>query len=356
MDRWFWVAVRRTWSGWKASLLVVKPETVVEWHRRGFRLYWQLKSKAKQIGRTPISKELQQLIFQMASENPSWGAPRIHGELKMLGFDVAERTISRWMQRQPRKPDPTQRWLSFLRNHREAIVAMDFFTMSTVTFHLLHCFFIITHDRRQILHFNLTEYPTSTWITQQVRETFPDEAGARYLILDHDGKYGLEVPAAIRAMGIGPRHTALRCPWQNGVAERWVGSCRRELLNHVTPVSERHLRRLLSDYVHYYHDDRTHLGLSKQTPNGRTRTGSCGRKGGEFERWGRVTARGQYRWRFGEHTPAPLTAAMFAPARTNAVTASSHPPTPVWISLASAGLDAAESVLGAPESHALFPG
>ena len=112
---------------------------------------------------------------------------------------------------------------------------------------------------------------------EQVRETFPDEAGARYLILDHDGKYGLEVPAAIRAMGIVPLHTALRSPWQNGVAERWVGSCRRELLNHVIPVSERHLRRLLSDYVHYYHDDRTHLGLSKQTPNGRTRTGSCGR-------------------------------------------------------------------------------
>jgi putative transposase len=212
MDRWFWVAVRQVWPGWKASLLVVKPETVVEWHRRAFRRYWRLKSKAKQIGRTPISKELQQLIFQMASENPTWGAPRIHGELKMLGFDVAERTISRWMQRQPRKTDPAQRWLSFLRNHREAIVAMDFFTMPTVTFHLLYCFFIIAHDRRRVLHFNVTDHPTSTWITQQIRETFPDEAGARYLILDHDGKYGFEVPAAIRAMGIVPLHTALRSP------------------------------------------------------------------------------------------------------------------------------------------------
>jgi hypothetical protein len=138
MDRLFWVAVSRLWSDWKASLLVVKPETVVEWHRRGFRLYWQLKSKAKPIGRTPISKELQQLIFRMASENSNWGAPRIHGELMMLGFDVAERTISRWMRRQPRKPDPAQRWLSFLHNHREAVVAMDFFTMPTITFRVLY--------------------------------------------------------------------------------------------------------------------------------------------------------------------------------------------------------------------------
>jgi len=166
LDRWFWVAASRLWSDWKASLWVVKPETVVEWHRRGFRLYWRLKSKAKPIGRTPISKDLQQLIFQMASENPSWGAPRIHGELLMLGFNIGERTISRWMQRQPRKPDPAQRWLSFLRNHREAIVTMDFFTMPTITFRVLDCFFIITHDRRHILHGNVTAYPASSWITQ----------------------------------------------------------------------------------------------------------------------------------------------------------------------------------------------
>ena len=138
----------------------------------------QIESQANR--EKPISKELQQVIFQMASENPTWGAPRIHGELKMLGFDVAERTISRWMKRQPRKTDPAQRWLSFLRNHREAIVAMDFFTMPTVTFHLLYCFFIIAHDRRRVLHFNVTDHPTSTWITQQIRETFPDEAGARF--------------------------------------------------------------------------------------------------------------------------------------------------------------------------------
>jgi len=277
MDRGFWVAVSRLWSGWKASLLVVKPETVVEWHRRGFRLYWRLKSKGKRIGRTPITKELRQLIFQMMSENFTWGAPRIHGELRMLGFEVAERTISRWMQRHPRNPDASQRWLVFLHNHREAIAAMDFFTVPTITFHVLYGFFVIAHDRRRILHFNVTEHPTMTWVSQQLREAFPYSPAMKYLLLDHDGKYGLEVPATIRSLGIKPLHTALRSPWQNGVAERWVGSCRRELLDHIIPMGERHLMRLLSAYVRYYHDDRTHLGLSKETPKSRTRANDSGK-------------------------------------------------------------------------------
>jgi transposase InsO family protein len=199
------------------------------------------------------------------------GAPRIHGELLMLGFDVAERTISRWVRRCPKKPDPSQRWLAFLRNHREVIAAMDFFTVPTITFHVLYGFFIIAHDRRSILHFNVTAHPTSIWVSQQLREAFPYVANTDYLIFDHDAKYGFEVSAAIRGMGIAPLHTALRSPWQNGVAERWVGSCRRELLDHVIPANERHLRRLVSDYVSYYHDDRTHLGLNKETPNRRTR-------------------------------------------------------------------------------------
>ena len=260
LDRCFWIVVSRIWSDWKNSLLLVKPETVVEWHRRGFRLYWRLKSKAGPAGRSPISPELQQLIFRVARENPTWGAPRIHGELLMLGFDVAERTISRWVRRYPRKPDPSQRWLAFLRNHREVIAAMDFFTVPTITFHVLYGFFIIAHDRRSILHFNVTAHPTSIWVSQQLREAFPYVANTNYLILDHDAKYGIE-----------PLHTAVRSPWQNGVAERWVGSCRRDLLDHAIPANERHLRRLVSDYVSYYHDDRTHLGLNKETPNKRTR-------------------------------------------------------------------------------------
>jgi putative transposase len=151
----FLVLAYRFWSDWKKSLLVVTPETVVRWHRAGFRLYWTLISKVKkQVGRKRLSKEVRDLIFRMVAENPTWGAPRIHGELLMLGFAVSERSISRWMKRAPRDPELARRWLAFLRNHREAIAAMDFFTVPTVTFQLLYCFFIISHDRRQILHLN----------------------------------------------------------------------------------------------------------------------------------------------------------------------------------------------------------
>jgi transposase InsO family protein len=176
----------------------------------------------------------------------------------MLGFDVSERTISRWMKRTPRDPEPAKRWLAFLRNHREAIAAMDFFTVPTVTFGLLYCFFVISHDRRRILHFNVTSHPTSPWTVQQLREAFPFGSARRFLIFDRDGKYGLEVPVAVRALKISPIRTSFESPWQNGIAERWVESCRRDLLDHVIAVNERHLKRLLSEYVHYYyHEDRT---------------------------------------------------------------------------------------------------
>jgi putative transposase len=185
----------------------------------------------------------------------------------MLGFDVCERTISRWMKRAPRGPDRAKRWLAFLRNHREAIAAMDFFTVPTVTFRVLYGFFVISHDRRRILHFNVTTHPTGSWIIQQLREAFPFESASRYLIFDRDAKYGLEVAAAVRSLKMSPVRTSFGSPWQNGVAERWVESCRRDLLDHMIAMNERHLKRLLSDYVRYYHDDRTHLGLGKGTPN-----------------------------------------------------------------------------------------
>jgi hypothetical protein len=278
LDKLFWVAVRRFWSGWKQSLIVVTPETVVRWHRAGFRLYCRLISRARtQVGRRPTSKEVRQLIFQMVAENPTWGAPRIHGELLMLGFDLSERTISRCMKRAAREPEPAQRWLAFLRNHREAIVAMDFFAAPTITFGVLSCFFIISHDRRRILHFNVTKHPTSSWIIQQLREAFPFESASRFLIFDRDAKYGLEVPLAVRSLKMSPVRTSFESPWQNGVAERWVESCRRDLLDHVIAVNEGHLKRLLSEYVRYYHDDPTHLGLSKETPGGRVRVATKGR-------------------------------------------------------------------------------
>ena len=192
-------------------------------------------------------------------------------------FEVSERSVSRWMRRAPRTPPSGQRWLTFLRNHREAIAAMDFFSIPTVTFGVLYVFFIMGHDRRRILHFNVTRHPTSAWIVQQLREAFPYEPTAKFLILDHDAKYGTEVPAAIRAMNITAVRTSVGCPWQNGVAERWVGSCRRELLDHVIAINESHLKRLLSAYVKYYHQDRTHCGLERRTPEKRTRCSGRGK-------------------------------------------------------------------------------
>ncbi len=203
----------------------------------------------------------------MVVDNPTWGAPRIHGELLKLGFEIAERTVSRWVRRAPKNPEPARRWRAFLQNHREAIAAMDFFTVPSLTFGVLYCFFVIAHDRRRILHCNVTRHPTGLWITQQLREAFPYDSQHKYLILDRDAKFGEAVNEAVKAVGLKAVRTSFRSPWQNGVAERWVGSCRRDLLDQVIPLNERHLKRLLSEYVQYYHLDRTHLGLKKDTPN-----------------------------------------------------------------------------------------
>jgi putative transposase len=294
-DKLFWTAASRSWPQWKQALIVVTPDTMTRWHRAGFRLYWRLISKVrKPVGRRQTPREVRQLIFGMVVENPTWGAPRIHGELLMLGFDVSERTISRWMKRAPKDPEPSKRWQTFLRNHREAIAAMDFFTVPTITFGVLYCFFIIGHDRRRILHCNVTKHPTSMWIVRQLREAFPFDFATRFLIFDRDAKYGLEVPAAVRSLKMSPVRTSFRSPWQNSVAERWVASCRRDLLDHIIAVNERHLKRLLHEYVHYYHEDRTHLGLGKGTPNYRIRSMTWGRVlaherlGGLHHRYDRV--------------------------------------------------------------------
>src|SRR6266404_3355443 len=284
---------------WRAAtqkqFLVVLPDTVVQWHRSGCALYWHLISRfPARAGRKRIAKEIRDLIFRMVAENPTWGAPRIHGELLMLGFDVSDRSVSRWIRKAPRDPEPAKRWLAFLRNHREAIAAMGFFTVPTITFGVLYCFFVIGHDRRRILHFNVTQHPTSLWVVQQLREAFPYESAPRFLIFDRDATYGTEVPAAIRSMKIKRIRTSFESPWQNGVAEQWVQSCRRDLLNHVIPLNERHLMRLLSDYVHYYHEDRTHLALGKETPFGRPHSDRSGlvlsraRLGGLHQRYDRA--------------------------------------------------------------------
>jgi putative transposase len=270
LDKLFWVTLRASWSGWTKPLVLVTPRTVVNWHRAGFRMYWRWVSRARQVGgRKRISKEVRALIFRMVSENPTWGAPRIHGELLKLGFDLSERSVSRWIQRAPRGPDIAKRWLTFLRNHREAIAAMDFFTVPTFRFGVLYCFFVIGHDRCKILHFNVTRNPNAFWIVQQLREAWAYQRAHPFLLFDRDSKFGADVVSAVKDIGSQPMRTGFRRPWQNGVAERRIGSCRRELLDHVIVLNERHLKRLISEYVLYYHEDRTHLGLAKDTPTGR---------------------------------------------------------------------------------------
>jgi putative transposase len=271
LDRAFWVALRRLWPRWANALIIVKPDTVVSWHRAAFRLFWRWRSRPKRLGRPSVSVEIQQLIRRMKSENPSWGAPRIHGELLQLGFEVSEPSVSRYLQRLKRQPDKSkvQRWLAFIQNHREVIAAFDFFTVPTLSFRVLYCFFVIEHHRRRILHFNVTAHPTSDWILQQLREALPLPCPYRYVIFDHDRKFGTEVRSLLKASGIKSVRTSVRSPWQNGVAERWVGSIRREMLDHVIPLEERHLIRLSLEYVRYYHDDRTHIGLNKETPGAR---------------------------------------------------------------------------------------
>jgi transposase InsO family protein len=247
-------------------LVIVKPETVVAWHRAGFRLFWRIRSRANNKGRPKTDAELRRLIKRMASENPTWGAPRIHGELLKLGFDISERAVSRYIRRLSPPDQARKLWATFLHNHREVIAAMDFFTVPTLNFRVLYCFFIIEHGRRKILHFNVTEHPTGPWIVQQLREAFPESSPYRYAILDRDAKFGEDVTDLLASSGIKPKRISFRSPWQNGVAERWVGSCRRELLDHVIVLNDLHLRRLIRDYISYYHEDRIHDSLEKDTP------------------------------------------------------------------------------------------
>jgi hypothetical protein len=224
-DKIFWTTLSRFWSGWKRAIVIVQPETVVRWHRAGFKLYWKWISRRRMsMGRRPTSKELRELIFRMVAENSTWGAPRIHGELQMLGFQISERTVLNWMRKAPRIPEPGRRWATFLVNHREAIAAMDFFTVPTLTFGALYCFFVIAHDRRRIVHFNATRHPSSAWVSQQLREAFPYDCSPKYLIHDQDAIFGTEVVDTIEALDVKSKRTAFKSPWQNGIAERFAGS------------------------------------------------------------------------------------------------------------------------------------
>ena len=294
-DRVFWVLLYRFWSRWKNTLVIVSPDTVVRWHRRGFRLYWDaLSRKGRKSGRPRKDMEIRELIRRMAADNPTWGAPRIHGELLMLGYDVSERTVSRYMPERPPNPDKIKQWKTFLKNHRHAIAAMDLFTIPLATFRVLYALVIIHHERRMLLYVNVTFNPTAHWVVKQLREAFPYDTAPRYLIFDRDSIFSAYVVTVVKSFGIKPVRTSWRSPWQNGVIERWIGSCRRELLDHVIVFNERHALRLLREYIAYYNTDRCHYGLGKDAPISRSaqrrtaktaRVGAMPRVGGLHHRY-----------------------------------------------------------------------
>ena len=267
-DRIFWVILSRFWKDWKDALIVVKPETVIHWHRQGFKLFWRFKSRQKNPGRPAIDFGTRKIIVEMAKENPLWGAPRMHGELMKLGIEVSERTISAIIKKCRPKP-PSQTWRTFLKNHMSDTFAIDFFTVPTATFKVLYVFIVICHERRRVVHFNVTRHPTAAWTARQIVEACPWDTAPKYLIRDNDSIYGKRFVKRVANMGITEVKTAPKSPWQNGFCERLIGSIRRDCLDHVIVLNEDHLKRILTEYLAYYHEDRTHLGLEKDTPSGR---------------------------------------------------------------------------------------
>ena len=262
-DRLFWVWLSRLWSGWQSALLIVQPETVVRWHHQGFRLYWRWKSR-KKPGRPKVDRTIRDLIRRMCQENPLWGAPRIQSELALLGHDVAESTVAKYMRHQS-KP-PSQSWLTFLKNHVGQIAAIDFFTVPTITFRVLYVFLVLRHERRRVVHFNVAAHPTAPWTAQQIVEAFPENQAPRFLLRDRDAIYSPVFADRVEHMGIDEVLTAHRCPWQNPFVERLIGSIRRECLDHLIVLNEAHLRRILTEYFEYYHQARAHLSLDRNAP------------------------------------------------------------------------------------------
>jgi len=245
-------------------MVLVKPATVIQWHRLGFRLFWRWRSRS---GRPSVDHEIRDLIRQMSSGNPLWGAPRIHGELLKLGIEISQATGAKYMVR--RRGAPSSTWRSFLRNRAEGIAAIDMFVVASASFRLLYVMIILARDRRKIVRTAVTEHPTAVWVSRQVTEAFPWDTAPRYLLRDRDASYGSDFQGRIEAMGITEVITAPRSPWQNAYVERVIGSIRRECLDHIVIFNERHLRRILSSYVDYYQRTRTHLSLDKDCPDTR---------------------------------------------------------------------------------------
>jgi transposase InsO family protein len=262
-DRWFFIQLYRWFPSILPVLTIIRPETLVRWHRSGFRCYWRWKSRSLG-GRPQIQSDLRVLIRRMSIENPLWGAPRIHGELLKLGFAVAQSSVAKYMVK--RYGPPSQGWRTFLRNHAPDIAAMDLFIAPTIGFDLLYAFVIVRLDRRDLVWINVTTNPTAEWIARQITEAFPWDDAPQHLIRDRDRIYGTIVTRRLRAMGIRDKPTAPASPWQNGFAERLIGSIRRECVDHFVILGEAHLRRILRAYARYYNDIRTHRSLDKDAP------------------------------------------------------------------------------------------
>ena len=262
-DRWFFVQLYIWFPSILKTIAIIRPETLVRWHRAGFRRYWRWKSRPLG-GRPQIGADLRALIPRMSVDNPLWGAPRIHGELLKLGFEVAQSSVAKYMVK--RNGPPSQGWATFLRNHAPNIAAMDLFVVPTISFDLLYAFVIVRLDRRDLVWINVTANPTAEWIARQLTEAFPWDEAPRYLIRDRDQAYGAAVTRRLRAMGIRDKPIAPASPWQNGFAERLIGSIRRECTEHIIAVGEGHLRRVLRSYAHYYNELRTHRSLNKDAP------------------------------------------------------------------------------------------
>src|ERR1700716_461742 len=262
-DRWFLIQLYRWFPSILQVLTIIRPETLVRWHRTGFRRYWRWKS-GPPGGRPQIDTELRLLIQRMSVENPLWGAPRIHGELLKLGFEVAQSSVAKYMVK--RRGPPSQGWRTFLRNHAPDIAAMDLFVVPTIGFDLIYAFVIVRLDRRDMVWINVTASPTAEWVARQITEAFPWDEAPRHLTRDRDRIYGSVVTRRLRAMGIRDKPTAPASPWQNGFVERLIGSIRRECVDHIIVLGEMHLRRVLKSYADYYNAVRTHLSLNKDAP------------------------------------------------------------------------------------------
>ncbi|MEM7310459.1 MAG: integrase core domain-containing protein [Planctomycetota bacterium] len=267
-DRMLWILLRRAFREWRDAFVFVKPDTVIRWHREGFRYYRKRKSRSKP-GRPPIGMDVIHLIRRVSTDNPMWGAPRIASELVLLGHKVAESTVAKYMVK-AKEPDPGQAWMTFLRNHMDVTAACDFFVAPTATFRLLYVFVVVSHARRRIVHVNVTAHPTAEWVARQLAQAFPGtEPIPQFPVHDGDGSYGWEFRRALKMLGIDPLRTAPKSPWQNCYVERVIGTLRRECTDHVIAFGESHLRRVLTEYVAYYNEARPHQSLEGNAPQPR---------------------------------------------------------------------------------------